>query len=144
MWSRLSHENALPHSDHLKTFISYPHKCTTRHQLCNSFLYRRIPDLTTPPPLRPLRETQKCFETSISPMPITPPRTFFKLILRYHFFLIKTLKLRGGVTGFGDTFISKTCLFFLGSHVRGRGGGGRYIWYSMVHGLEIISNSTSI
>ena len=31
-------------------------------------------------------------------------------------------KIRGGVTGFGDTLVSKTCLFFLGSHVRGGGG----------------------
>ena len=28
------------------------------------------------------------------------------------------------MTGFGDTLVSKTCLFFLGSHVRGGGGGG--------------------
>ena len=31
-------------------------------------------------------------------------------------------KVRGGVTGFGDTLVSKTCLFFLGSHVLGGGG----------------------
>ena len=37
-------------------------------------------------------------------------------------------KVRGGVTGFGDTLVSKTCLFILGSHIRG-GGEGRYIWY---------------
>ena len=33
-------------------------------------------------------------------------------------------KVRGGVTGFGDTLVSKTCRFFLGSHVRGGDGGG--------------------
>ena len=33
-------------------------------------------------------------------------------------------KVRGGVTGFGDTLVSKTCLFILGSHIRGGGGGG--------------------
>ena len=35
-------------------------------------------------------------------------------------------KVRGGVTGFGDTLVSKTCGFFLGSHVRGGGGGSLY------------------
>ena len=34
-------------------------------------------------------------------------------------------KVRGGVTGFGDTLVSKTCLFFFGSHVRG--GGSLYL-----------------
>ena len=38
--------------------------------------------------------------------------------------------------GFGDTLVSKTCLFFLGSHVRG-GGGGRYIWYSRVACIQM-------
>ena len=31
-------------------------------------------------------------------------------------------KVRGGVTGFGDTLVSKHAVFFLGSHVRGGGG----------------------
>ena len=34
-------------------------------------------------------------------------------------------KVRGRVTGFGDMLVSKTCRFFLGSHIRGGGGGGR-------------------
>ena len=29
------------------------------------------------------------------------------------------------MTGFGDTLVSKTCHFYLGSHVRGRAEGGR-------------------
>ena len=37
-------------------------------------------------------------------------------------------KVRGGVTGFGDTLVSKTCLFILGSHIRGGGGGGRTLY----------------
>ena len=43
-------------------------------------------------------------------------------------------KVRGGVTGFGDTLVSKTCLFILGSHIRGGGEGDVIsgIWYSTV------------
>ena len=36
-------------------------------------------------------------------------------------------KVRGGVTCFGDTLVSKTCLFILGSHIRGGGGGTLYL-----------------
>ena len=44
-------------------------------------------------------------------------------------------KVRGGVTGFGDTLVSKTCLFILGSHIR---GGGRYIWYLVFYGNTFV------
>ena len=42
-------------------------------------------------------------------------------------------KVRGGVKGFGDTLVSKTCHFFRVSRKGAEGGGGRYIWYSTVH-----------
>ena len=57
-------------------------------------------------------------------------------------------KVRGGVTGFGDTLVSKTCHFFCRVSRKGeRGGGGRFIWYSTVYKLcgkiieHIVTNS---
>ena len=48
-------------------------------------------------------------------------------------------KVRGGVTGFGDTLISKTCLFYFRvSHKGRRGGGGRYIWYLVFYGNTFV------
>ena len=54
-------------------------------------------------------------------------------------------KVRGGVTGFGDTLVSKTCRFFRVSRKGQRGGGGgHYIWYSTVYVLhaETVSGNT--
>ena len=45
-------------------------------------------------------------------------------------------KVRGGVTGFGDTLVSKTCRFFFRVSRKGRGWGGRYIWYSTLHNFK--------
>ena len=47
----------------------------------------------------------------------------------YYYVCLK--KVRGGVMGFGNTLVSKTCYFF-GPHVRGRRGGGslNLVFYS--------------
>ena len=96
-------------------------------------MYRRMPDITTPPPLRPLRDTLKkkrhVFETSVSPKACQCNPKWSVFIRKKWYYNMSLKKVRGGVTGFGDTLVSKHA----GSHVRGGAeGGGRYIWYSTV------------
>ena len=72
--------------------------CTHKHTgTVHTNTYRRFND--------PLRETLKkkrhVFGSSVSPKPFMPPHTFVK-------------KVCGGVKGFGDTPVSKTCQFFYG------------------------------
>ena len=51
-------------------------------------------------------------------------------------------KVRGGVTGFGDTLVSKTMpFFFLGSHVRGGGGSLYLVFYGICNNAQLSPSS---